>query len=152
MDTGWANSETMFMGVITATGSVKPLNHPRTPLFLMLLYQMIKETINAHTMVQLKSAVAERKKPVMPMREPQMEERKMVMIKGVQWALWGPMVLTTMSCIMVIPFSTMICRGPGRVLRSFPRMTQRLHRKIVTIKKDTVVCVMGIPPRMGIVK
>ena len=120
---------------------------------MMLLYQMMKETIKAHTMVQLRSAVAERRKPVMPIREPQMEQRKMVIMKGVQWALWGPMELTTRSCIIMMPFSTKVCRALGwSVLKSFPNTTKRVHSRTVTMRKETVVWVMGIPPRMGMVK
>ena len=142
----------MFMGVMMAIGSVKPLSQPATPLFLMLLYQMMAVTIKAQTSVQLKSAVEERRNPVMPIRDPKREERNRVRIKGVQCSLWAPMVLTTISRSIKTPFSTKICRGPGRVDRFFPRAMQKPHTRMVTSKEETVVWVMLMPPKIGMVK
>ena len=48
---------------------------------------MMPVVISAQTSGTLRSAVEERKKPVKPIKEPKMELRKMVPIKGVQWAL-----------------------------------------------------------------
>ena len=121
MDTGWAISETMFMGVMTTTGSVKPFRKPRKPRFLMFRYQMITLTITAHTATQLTSAVVERKKPVRPIKLPQMELKKMVPMKGVQWALCAPMVLTTMLRSIITPFSTRTCLPSGRFFRFLPK-------------------------------
>ena len=49
METGWAISLMMFMGVMTAMGSAKPFSQPTKPLFLMLLYQMRIVIISDHT-------------------------------------------------------------------------------------------------------
>ena len=84
METGCAISEMMFIGVMTTIGSVKPLSQPSRPLRLMLLYQMSTDTRMAHVSVQLRSAVTERRKPVMPMKLPQMLLRKIVPMKGAQ--------------------------------------------------------------------
>ena len=70
----------IFMGVITTIGSVKPFSHPTNPLVLMLLYQMIAVVIMAQVSGTLRSAVVERRKPVRPMKEPQMDDRKIVII------------------------------------------------------------------------
>ena len=75
---GWAISDTRFIGVITQIGSVKPFNQPKKPLFLMLWYQMRALVIRAQVSVVLRSAVVDRRKPVMPMREPHREERNRV--------------------------------------------------------------------------
>ena len=129
----------MFMGVMTTTGSVKPLSQPTKPLFLILLYQITAVTITDHVMVVLRSAVVERRKPVMPMRLPQILLIKMVMMKGVQWALWAPMVSTTMPCIMETPFSTSTCAAPGRFFRPLPSRTQAMHSSTVMRMEDTMV-------------
>ena len=69
---------------MTTIGSVNPLSQPATPLRLMLLYQVMTETMTAHTSVQLKSAVDERKKPVRPINDPRILLRKIAPINGVQ--------------------------------------------------------------------
>ena len=60
---------------MTTIGSVKPFSQPPTPLRLMEQPQQIKLVISAQVTVVDKSAVDERKMPVMPMNEPQMELR-----------------------------------------------------------------------------
>ena len=66
------------MGVMTTTGSVKPFSQPRKPLRLMELYQMMTLVITAQVSGTLRSAVAERKMPSIPIREPQMELKNTV--------------------------------------------------------------------------
>ena len=75
IDTGWEISEMIFIGVITATGSVKPLSHPQNPLALMETDQHRTLVITAQVTVVDRSAVAERRMPVMPMSVPPKEER-----------------------------------------------------------------------------
>ena len=152
MEMGWAISEITFMGVMTTMGSVKPFSQPRKPLFLMLLYQMMTLTISAHTSTQLKSAVEERRNPVRPIKEPQMELKNMVATKGIQWALCAPMVSTTILWSIITAFSTMTCRPSGRFFSLLPSRMLAVHRKMVTIRWETVVWVMGMPPKMGMVK
>ena len=53
-------------------------------------------TMMAQTITQLKSAVVLRRKPVKPMKEPQMELKKMVPMKGAQCRLCLPMLCSTM--------------------------------------------------------
>ena len=53
---------------------------PTKPLFLILLYQISAVTISDQTRVQLKSAVTDRKKPVIPIKLPNKEDRKIVPI------------------------------------------------------------------------
>ena len=151
MDTGWAISEMMFMGVITAMGWVKPLSQPKKPSRFMLLYQMMPVTVSAHASVQLRSAVTDLKKPVMPISEPQMENRNMVSMKGVQWALCSPMESTTMLRISSTPFSASACLPSGRVLRLLPMLIMAATSMMVTTRQDRVVWVMLMPPSMGIV-
>ena len=50
----------------------------------MLWYHISTLTQIAQVRMMLKSAVVDLRKPVMPMREPSREERKMVPMKGVQ--------------------------------------------------------------------
>ena len=97
MDTGCAISEITFIGVMTTIGSVNPLSQPTKPLFLIPLYQMISETSTAQVSVQLRSAVDERRKPVMPIRLPRMLLRKIVPMNGAQCRLCSPIDSATMS-------------------------------------------------------
>jgi len=60
---------------MTTMGSVKPLSQPPTPLRLMEQPQHRKLVISAQVKVVDKSAVDERKIPVMPIKEPQIELR-----------------------------------------------------------------------------
>ena len=60
---------------MTTIGSVKPFSQPPTPLRLMEQPQHRKLVISAQVNVVDRSAVDERKMPVMPMNEPQMELR-----------------------------------------------------------------------------
>ena len=53
---------------------------------------------------------------------------------------------------MVTPFSTSTCTPSGRFLRFLPSRMDAMITTIATISEDTVVCVMGMPPRMGMVK
>ena len=101
---------------------------------------------------QLKSAVEERRKPVRPIKEPHMELKNMVATKGIQWALCAPMVSTTMLWSIITPFSTMTCRPSGRFFSLLPSRMLAVHRKMVTIRWETVVWVMGMPPKIGISK
>ena len=63
------------MGVMTTTGSVKPFSQPRKPFCLMEQPQQMKLVISAQVTVVERSAVAERKMPVMPMSVPNSDER-----------------------------------------------------------------------------
>ena len=63
MEIGCAISLMTFIGVMTTTGSVKPLSQPRKPLFLMLWYQTMPVVTSAHVIVVLRSAVALRNTP-----------------------------------------------------------------------------------------
>ena len=81
---GWAISEMIFMGVITTMGSVKPFSQPAKPFREILLYQITAVTISAQVRVVLTSAVVDRRKPVMPMRLPQILLRNRVQMKGNQ--------------------------------------------------------------------
>ena len=51
--------------------------------------------MSAQVNVVLRSAVVDRRKPVIPMREPKRDERNKVPMYGAQWALWAPMVSLT---------------------------------------------------------
>ena len=53
---------------------------------------------------------------------------------------------------MVTPFSVMTCIRPGRFVSFLPRRMAAVHSRTVTRKEDTVVWVMEIPPKMGMVK
>lgn len=73
-------------------------------------------------------------------------------MKGVQWMLWLPMADVVRLVIMDTPFSTRTCTLPGRFSIFLPSRINAVQRMSVTIKEDTVVCVMGMPPKMGMVK
>ena len=85
----------MFIGVMTTIGSVKPLSQPRTPLRLMVLYQTSAVVTSAHASVVLRSAVVLLRKPVMPISEPQTEDRNSTPIYGAKPMLCSPMVELT---------------------------------------------------------
>jgi len=60
---------------MTATGSVKPFSQPRKPFCLMEHPQQITLVISAQVTVVERSAVAERRMPVMPMSVPNSDDR-----------------------------------------------------------------------------
>ena len=68
-------SEMMFMGSMTGTGSAKPFSQPAKPLARMPHPQHSTLVITAQVAVVDKSAVAERRIPVMPIRVPPSEDR-----------------------------------------------------------------------------
>ena len=72
----------------------------------MLLRQIITDTMTAQTIVQLRSAVVERRKPVRPINVPQMELAKIVPTKGAQCRLCLPIDCSSMLYSMETTFST----------------------------------------------
>ena len=63
-----------------------------------------------------------------------MELKKMVAMKGVQWALCSPMVSTTMLRSIITPFSTITCSPSGRFFSRLPSTMQAVHKNMVTIR------------------